>query len=81
MHRLTLSEEFRLQAFRAARPDVIIGPLGFEAWQARLARGERETVTSRHTLKELLDRLDQLTSEPPQGFTQAAAPYPPVVPR
>ena len=35
MHRLTLSEEFRLQAFRAARPDVIIGPLGFEAWQAR----------------------------------------------
>jgi hypothetical protein len=56
------AQVYRLQVFRAARPDVIIGPLGFEAWQARIPEPNGETVTSRDTLKELLDRLDQLTS-------------------
>lgn len=51
----------RLQAFRARRPDVIIGLLGFDAWQARIPEPNGETVISRHKLKELLDRLDELT--------------------
>jgi len=53
----------RLQEFRAAHPDVIIGPGGFGTWQARIPRENGETVTSRYTPHELLDRLDELTAE------------------
>jgi hypothetical protein len=31
--------------------------------QARLPQAEGETVTTRYTLRELLDRLDELTAE------------------
>jgi len=55
------ADVFRLTAFRAAHPDVIIGPGGFGTWQARIPEPSGETVTTRYTLRELLDRLDELT--------------------
>ena len=57
----------RLLAFRDAHPDVIIGSGGFGTWQARIPEENGETVTSRHTLRELLDRLDELTGQRPSG--------------
>jgi len=51
----------RLREFRAAHPDVIIGPGGFGTWQARIPEPKGETVATRYTLRELLDRLDELT--------------------
>jgi hypothetical protein len=53
----------RLRDFRAAHPDVVIGPGGFDTWQARIPEPNGETVTTRHTLRELLDRLEELTSQ------------------
>jgi len=53
----------RLREFRAAHPDVIIGSGGFGTWQARIPEEAGETVTSRHTLRDLLNRLDELTGE------------------
>jgi hypothetical protein len=53
----------RLRDFRAAHPDVIIGPGGFGTWQARIPERDGETVTTRYTLRELLDRLDELTGQ------------------
>jgi hypothetical protein len=53
----------RLQAFRAAHPDVIIGPGGLGTWQARIPEPNGETVATRYTLRELLDRLDELTAQ------------------
>lgn len=51
----------RLAAFRAAHPDVLIADGEFGTWQARIPEENGETVTSRHTLRELLDKLDELT--------------------
>jgi hypothetical protein len=51
----------RLEAFRAAHPDVIIEPGGFGTWQALIPEPNGETVATRYTLRELLDRLDELT--------------------
>ncbi len=66
--RLTVPEEpaqlFRLQAFRAAHPDVIVGKGEFDTWEARIPHPAGETVTIRHTLRELLDRLAELLAEP-----------------
>ena len=53
----------RLQAFRAAHPEVIIGDFGFGVWQARIPIPQGEHVISRYTLRELLDKLDELTRE------------------
>jgi hypothetical protein len=53
----------RLARFRQEHPDVIIGPGEFGTWQARIPAAAGETVTTRYTLRELLDRLDQLTRE------------------
>ncbi len=52
----------RLQRFRAAHPDVVIGDGGFGTWQARIPEENGEMVTTRYTLRELLDRLDELTA-------------------
>ena len=52
----------RLLAFREAHPEVIIGDGEFGTWQARIPEENGETVTSRYTLRELLDRLDELTA-------------------
>lgn len=53
----------RLARFRQEHPDVTIGPGEFGTWQARIPEAAGETVTTRYTLRELLDRLDQLTRE------------------
>lgn len=43
-------------------PDVIIGDGGFGTLQARLPTASGEIVTTRYTLRDLLDRLDELTA-------------------
>jgi hypothetical protein len=53
----------RLQAFRAAHPEVIIGDGGFGTWQARIPEPNGEIVITRYRLVELLDKLDELTGE------------------
>jgi hypothetical protein len=52
----------RLGRFREEHPDVIIGDGGFGTWQARIPEPEGETVITRYTLRELLDKLDELTA-------------------
>lgn len=52
----------RLAAFKAAHPDVLIGPGEFSTWQAVIPEPAGETYTARATLSELLDRLDELTT-------------------
>ncbi|HEV2259184.1 MAG TPA: hypothetical protein VGS06_39210 [Streptosporangiaceae bacterium] len=47
----------RLRQFRAGHPDVLIGDGGFGTWQALIPEPDGETVVTRHTLHELLDRL------------------------
>ena len=54
----------RLARFRAAYPEVIIGDGGFGTVQARIPEPDGETVITRYTLRELLDRLDELTTNP-----------------
>jgi len=51
----------RLDRFRAAHPEVIIGTDEFGTWHGRIPEPDGETVTARYTLRELLDRLDMLT--------------------
>ena len=53
----------RLQAFRAAHPDVIIGTGEFGTWQARIPEPNGETIITRYTLKPFLDKLDELTGQ------------------
>ncbi len=56
------SQVLRLHEFREAHPEVVIGPGGFGAWQALVPGPDGETVTVRLTLRELLDKLDELTA-------------------
>jgi hypothetical protein len=42
---------------------VIIGTDGFGNWQGRIPEPHGETVITRYTLKPLLDKLEELTSE------------------
>jgi hypothetical protein len=51
----------RLQAFRAAHAEVIIGDGGFGVWQARIPETNGERIISRYTLRELLDKLGEFT--------------------
>lgn len=53
----------RLNRFRAQHPGIAIhaGP-GY--WQALMPEHAGQTVVTRHQLKELLDKLDALTSQP-----------------
>jgi hypothetical protein len=55
----------RLQAFRIAHPEVIIGDGEFGVWQGRIPAPHGEHVISRYTLRELLDKLDKLTGKGP----------------
>ena len=55
------SQVLRLQAFRAAHPEVIIGDGGFGTVQARIPQPAGEIVITRYRLTELLDKLDELT--------------------
>lgn len=50
----------RLQRFRAEHPGVLVGGGGFGTWQALIPEPSGETVVVRYTLRELLDRLDEL---------------------
>jgi hypothetical protein len=56
----------RLAAFRAAHPDVRIGLGEFGTWEAVIPEPAGERFTAQYTLRKLLDRLDDLTGEPPQ---------------
>jgi hypothetical protein len=55
-----LDQLARLTRFRAAHPEVIVGDGGFGTVQARIPELDGETVITRYTLRELLDKLDQL---------------------
>jgi hypothetical protein len=59
-----LDQLLRLARFRAAHPEVIIGDGGFGTFQARIPEPDGETVITRYTLRELLDRIDELIAEP-----------------
>jgi hypothetical protein len=50
----------RLQRFRQVHPDVIIGDGGFRTMQARIPEENGETVITRYSLRELLDKLDEI---------------------
>lgn len=50
----------RLRRFRAAHPNVIIGDGEFGTFQARIPEENGETFTTRYSLRELLDKLDEL---------------------
>lgn len=52
----------RLHRFRQEHPEVIIGDGGFGTLQARLPTASGEIVTTRYTLRDLLDKLDELTA-------------------
>lgn len=60
--RTELGQLMRLAAFKAAHPDVLIGPGEFDTWQAVIPEPTGETYAARATLRELLDRLDDLTA-------------------
>lgn len=67
-HALRLAREepdqvLRLQTFRAAHPELIIGDGGFGVLQARIPEPHGERIISRYTLRELLDKLDELAGE------------------
>ncbi len=50
----------RLTAFRAAHPDVRIYPVHRDVWQADISEPDGQTVITRYTLRELLDKLGEL---------------------
>jgi hypothetical protein len=54
----------RLKAFREQHPHVIIGAISRRAWQACIPEpGDGETVVTRGTLRDLLDRACELLGE------------------
>jgi len=54
----------RLDQFRRDHADVTIGA-GNGWWQALIPEPDGERVITRYTLRDLLDKLDQLTGTPP----------------
>ena len=55
-----LDQVARLTRFRERHPEVVIGDGGFGTMQARIPAPDGEIVTTRYTLRELLDKLDEL---------------------
>ena len=55
-----IDQVIRLARFRAAHPEVIVGDGGFGTMQARIPEPDGETVITRYTLRELLDKLGEL---------------------
>ena len=53
----------RLGQFRQRHPRVVIGA-GEGWWQARIPKPNGEIVTTRYTLRALLDKLDELLTDP-----------------
>ena len=63
---------WRLGEFRQRHPGVVIGA-GEGWWQARIPEPNGEIVTTRYTLRALLDKLDELLSTNPgerSSFTE-----------
>ncbi len=58
-----LDQIVRLARFKAAHPDVIVGDGGFGTVQARIPKPDGEILVTRYTLRELLDKLGELTAE------------------
>jgi hypothetical protein len=59
-----LAQLLRLHAFREQYPHVIIGAISRRAWQACIPEsGDGETVVTRGTLADLLDRAYELLGE------------------
>ncbi len=58
----------RLQQFQTSHRGIIIGDLGFGVWQARIPEPDGERIISRYTLRELLDKLDELSGEVPRNL-------------
>ena len=56
-------DDLRLQAFRARYPGVVIRPGQFGTWEALAPEVAGEGVLVRHTLRELLDKLEELFPE------------------
>jgi hypothetical protein len=50
----------RLARFRLEHPEVIVGDGEFGTWQGRIPETSGETVITRYTLRELLDKLGEL---------------------
>jgi hypothetical protein len=71
LHPAEPAQTIRLARFRQAHPDVIVGDGGFGTVQARIPEPDGETVITRYTLRELLDRLDELTGPAGQGSHSA----------
>jgi hypothetical protein len=67
LHPAELAQLIRLTRFRQAYPEVIVGDGGFGTVQARIPEDNGETVVTRYSLRELLDKLDELTADPPMG--------------
>jgi hypothetical protein len=57
-----LDQVGRLARFRKRHPDVIVGDGGFGTMQARIPEPDGEIVITRYSLRELLDKLDELLS-------------------
>ncbi|MFY9929165.1 MAG: hypothetical protein WAK82_14255 [Streptosporangiaceae bacterium] len=55
-----LDQVLRLARFREQHPGVVITE-GTGYWQAQIPEPAGETVISRYRLRELLDKLDELT--------------------
>jgi hypothetical protein len=60
LHPAELAQAIRLHQFRQAHPEVVIGDGGFGTMQARIPEPNGETVITRYSLRELLDKLDEL---------------------
>jgi hypothetical protein len=56
-----LNQQPRLARFRHQHPGMLIRE-GFGFWQAVIPEPSGETVITRYDLRELLDKLDELTS-------------------
>lgn len=52
----------RRAAYEAAHPEVQIFRRGAAAWQAVITEENGQTILTRYTLRELLDRLESLAS-------------------
>ena len=57
----------RLARFKAAYPHIVVGDGGFGTVQARIPEENGETVITRYSLRELLDKLDGLLGGAPGG--------------
>ena len=58
-----LAELERLGQIRAEHPDVLVGGGGFGTWQAIIPEENGETVITRYTLRELLDKLREILED------------------